>query len=438
MSEGKIRGQQIRDDSLTGDDIDESTLILSFITDADGDTKVQVEETADEDKIRFDTGGTERMIILNDGAVGIGITAPANPLSVYASVSSKYVALIDNNQSLAGHGLKITSDGTGTGTYLLDLESVSDTLFRFRADGRLGIGTTTPAAKLDVVGNIKASDSLYVDKIRRASDSGTTTKIKLEANQIQFYAGGNSSVQVCTVSGDRALDVLDATNPQIRLTHSTSPSKYVDMHATEAGDFEVTGSASNSHMKFICPNGDAAMIIQSNATDGDAQLGFSVDSGVSIAWSLGVDDGDSDKFKIGGELIEVDTRLTIDGSGNVGIGTTSPNSMLHVNGNVDFQGGHKVKLRAVSATTTVLSSDYIVACTNAAAITLTLPGKSSSSGQLAVIKDALGQANTNNITIEGNSTDTIDGALSYVINRAFGCVWLVCDGINGWFILHEQ
>jgi hypothetical protein len=98
MSEGKIRGQQIRDDSLTGDDIDESTLILSFITDADGDTKVQVEETADEDKIRFDTGGTERMIILNDGAVGIGITAPANPLSVYASVSSKYVALIDNNQ----------------------------------------------------------------------------------------------------------------------------------------------------------------------------------------------------------------------------------------------------------------------------------------------------------------------------------------------------
>ena len=30
------------------------------LSDADGDTKVQVEESSDEDKIRFDTAGTER------------------------------------------------------------------------------------------------------------------------------------------------------------------------------------------------------------------------------------------------------------------------------------------------------------------------------------------------------------------------------------------
>ena len=33
------------------------------IADADADTKIQVEESSDEDKIRFDTGGTERMIL---------------------------------------------------------------------------------------------------------------------------------------------------------------------------------------------------------------------------------------------------------------------------------------------------------------------------------------------------------------------------------------
>jgi hypothetical protein len=41
------------------------------IADADGDTKVQCEESSDEDKIRFDTGGTERMRINDSGQVSI-------------------------------------------------------------------------------------------------------------------------------------------------------------------------------------------------------------------------------------------------------------------------------------------------------------------------------------------------------------------------------
>ena len=45
------------------------------LVDADGDTMIQVEESSDEDKIRFDTGGTERMII-NSTGVGIGTSSP--------------------------------------------------------------------------------------------------------------------------------------------------------------------------------------------------------------------------------------------------------------------------------------------------------------------------------------------------------------------------
>ena len=43
------------------------------LVDANGDTQVQVEETTDDDTIRFDTAGTERMIIDPNGNVGIGI-----------------------------------------------------------------------------------------------------------------------------------------------------------------------------------------------------------------------------------------------------------------------------------------------------------------------------------------------------------------------------
>ena len=37
--------------------------------DSDGDTKIQVEESSDEDKIRFDTAGSERMVIDHTGVV---------------------------------------------------------------------------------------------------------------------------------------------------------------------------------------------------------------------------------------------------------------------------------------------------------------------------------------------------------------------------------
>ena len=52
-----------------------NTSVATF-QDSDGDTKIQMEESSDEDKIRFDTGGTERMIIDSTG-VGIGTSSPA-------------------------------------------------------------------------------------------------------------------------------------------------------------------------------------------------------------------------------------------------------------------------------------------------------------------------------------------------------------------------
>ena len=47
------------------------TLSSISISDADSDTKIQVEESADEDIIRFDTAGTERMTINADGTISV-------------------------------------------------------------------------------------------------------------------------------------------------------------------------------------------------------------------------------------------------------------------------------------------------------------------------------------------------------------------------------
>jgi len=48
------------------------------LLDADGDTKVMVEESSDEDKIKFDTGGSQRMVIDDSGNLGIATTTVTN------------------------------------------------------------------------------------------------------------------------------------------------------------------------------------------------------------------------------------------------------------------------------------------------------------------------------------------------------------------------
>lgn len=63
------------------------------IADADSDTKIQVEEGTDEDKIRFDTAGSERMIIDNAGNVGIGTSSPGTPLHIVSSISTDMLRL---------------------------------------------------------------------------------------------------------------------------------------------------------------------------------------------------------------------------------------------------------------------------------------------------------------------------------------------------------
>ena len=46
------------------------------LEDKDGDTMVTVEQNVDEDKIRFGTAGSERMVIDETGNVGIGTNSP--------------------------------------------------------------------------------------------------------------------------------------------------------------------------------------------------------------------------------------------------------------------------------------------------------------------------------------------------------------------------
>ncbi|WOC39347.1 tail fiber domain-containing protein [Polaribacter sp. HL-MS24] len=79
-------------------------------TDADTDTRIQVEETADDDSIRFDTAGIERMVINELGHVGINTPAPLDSFHVTDGFNLTHTATQDND-----HAQEIDYNAAGFG-----------------------------------------------------------------------------------------------------------------------------------------------------------------------------------------------------------------------------------------------------------------------------------------------------------------------------------
>jgi hypothetical protein len=107
---------------------------------------------------------------------------------------------------------------------------------------------------------------------------------------------------------------------------TTTPSQALDIETNEAGgtviDINNTGT------------GDPKINLQLNGT---------------TTFSIGVDNDDADKLKIGTTAPETNTRVTIDNTGNVGVGTSTPGAKLDVDGSATFnESGAAVNFRVES------------------------------------------------------------------------------------------
>lgn len=102
----------------------------------------------------------------------------------------------------------------------------------------------------------------------------------------------------------------------------------------------------------------------------------------------------------------------------------------------EFLNAKSINIITVDASTyDLLGVDdilHVIYTTTGAVTSLTLMSDQVFPGREVIIKDAGGNANTNNITIDTEGSETIDGAATYVINTNYGIVRLYCDG-NNWF-----
>jgi hypothetical protein len=119
------------------------------------------------------------------------------------------------------------------------------------------------------------------------------------------------------------------------------------------------------------------------------------------------------------------------GSGNA-VQVTSGGSIAASPGSAD-----SFETTSVSTNLTIGPSDtfvYLVVDTSAAR-SIDLPlAANVSDGRIYIIKDANSLSETNNITVNIQGSDTIDGAASQILTSNSGSWTIVGDGVSAWYI----
>lgn len=274
--------------------------------------------------IKFGTGGyavgNERMRITNTGNVGIGTTTPAALLDVkVGAISTDVIRTTASNGNLT---FKIRNDsgnnGTallnGTGTILLTSNASDPSYFNA---GSVGIGTTNPNGKLEVVGSTYLNSGTLGGTLSDTIFLGTTNFPNTYLQKIQTSASSTSSLNKIVFS-----------------TNTGDGTTYNNVLAIAGNNVGIGTTSPSQPLDIKAPINTEPLWIR--ASNGYSIIRFVDLASTTKAW-VGNDTGSDFSFKnfTSGSnlsLVTTGTGNTLIPNGNVGIGTTTPAYKLEVKG----------------------------------------------------------------------------------------------------------
>jgi len=315
FSEAPPSGAKVESITLTTT----TSTTANILSDADADTKIQVEESSDEDTIRFDIAGAE------------DFTMTANTLNV---LSSSNVSFADNSKAKFGASddLQIFHDGSnsriqeaGTGSLLvrgtnLQLQDSDGFDYLTCTDG--GDGGTVVLKHLGSAVLSTASGGITV--------TGTVNGMTIEQ-------GGFT----CPTSQNFAINSPNGLRINIDSNNDGTAENFV------IGNNQTAVDSSNNVLFLVQESGkvsiggtnpNATLQVGEGTTSGDAtnpaiqigrtssyRFGMYASTEGAVIENKNGDDGIQFRVKTKGEAVRIDG-----GTGDVGIGTSSPQSALHI------------------------------------------------------------------------------------------------------------
>jgi hypothetical protein len=290
---------------------------------------------SDANDMYLNTGNVTRMYIANGGNVGIGNTGPTYRLDVSSADTTAnlgYAMRIRANATAGGGTFQFTDSGAtaqwgflaatatsvtldATNASILGFRTNNNERMRIDSSGNVGIGTSSPTFKLQVTGTLFTSSNVqfYDQDGFRFASAAAYTSLRMGSS----YTGEST--------GELAYDRSNGAFTYKQGNTGSTLSEY--MRITSAGNVGIGTTSPNFPLDIQRNSATSEILRVRNDTVGAAAFvtargggGGTVDFGCGA---------DASTFVVRTASSE---RMRIDSSGNVGIGTSSPNYKLEVFG----------------------------------------------------------------------------------------------------------